>query len=152
MNIEISMADSEGLIREVISGGGEFTLFPKGTSMLPFIRQGRDSVILTNPPKDIRVGDIPLYKRDDGHYVLHRIIKKEKGGTYTLCGDNQTSLEKGIRRDQIIAVVCAVCRDKKRKSVRSFSVRLYSFFWRSFFIRRVYFKLRKIYAKAKENR
>lgn len=149
MNLEISLKDSEDLIREVISGGGEFTLFPRGTSMRPLIKEGINSVVLTGIKKAPRVGEIPLYKRDDGQYVLHRIIKREKNGTYTMCGDNQTSLETGIRQDQMIAVVCAVCKGEKRKSVRSLSLRLYGFFWRSFLIRRIYFLLRRSLKKQK---
>ncbi len=136
------MQESEPLIREVTENGGEFVLFPKGRSMLPLLVQGRDAVVLTSIDGELKKGQIPLYKRDDGQYVLHRIIRKEKDGTYTMSGDNHLVLEKGLREDQMIAVVCAVIRKKKRKSVKALSYRLYSFLWRSFFLRRVYFKLR----------
>ena len=144
MNLEISMSESEELIREVVESGGEFQLYPRGTSMLPLLRQGKDSVVLVKVPEHIKRGDIPLYRRADGHYVLHRVIRAEKDGTYTMCGDNQTQLERGITRDQMIATVSAISRKEKMRSVRAISYRAYCFFWRSFFIRRVYFKLRRI--------
>ena len=44
--IEYSLEEYMPLIKEVVESGGEFRLFPRGTSMLPLIRQGRDSVAL----------------------------------------------------------------------------------------------------------
>ena len=144
MKLEISMAESEELIREVVESGGEFELYPKGTSMLPLIRQGKDSVILVSLPDEIKKGDIPLYKREDGSFVLHRIVRVEKDGTYTMCGDNQTELERGIKKEQMIALVAAVCHGEKRVNVNKLSYRAYRFLWRSFAIRKAYFKLRKL--------
>lgn len=144
MNLEFSLLESEPLILEVIDSGGEFRLFPKGTSMLPLLRQGIDSVVLVKADKELDVGDVPLYKRENGQYVLHRIVKKEKDGTYVLCGDNQTALERGISSKQFIAVISAIYRKDKRVNTNAFSYRLYSFFWRSFLVRKIYFKFRKV--------
>ena len=150
MNFEMPMSESESLIREVVESGGEFRLYPKGTSMLPLIHQGKDSVILTRIKENIKVGDVPLYKRGDGQYVLHRIVRKEKDGTYTMCGDNQTALEKGIKKEQMIAVVSAICHGEKRVDTNKFSYKCYCFLWRSFFVRKVYFKLRKLIRGKKQ--
>ena len=113
MNNEFSLAEIEGVIREVIESGGEFELYPRGTSMLPLIREGRDSVMLVAPPEELSVCDIAFYKRDSGKFVLHRVVGA-KDGLYTMCGDNQTWLEEGIRRDQIIAVVSSMKLDGKK--------------------------------------
>ena len=101
--IEFSLKDAEGLIIEVVNSGGEFELFPRGTSMLPLIVEGRDSVRLVKP-ENLKVDDIALYKRDNGQFVLHRIVAAE-GDVFDMCGDNQLVVEKGIRRDQIMAKV-----------------------------------------------
>ena len=113
MNNEFSLAEIEGVIREVVESGGEFELYPRGTSMMPLIKEGRDSVMLVAPPEEICIGEIAFYKRDCGKFVLHRVVGI-KDGLYTMCGDNQTWLEEGIRRDQIIAVVCSMKLDGKR--------------------------------------
>ena len=104
--IEFSLKDAEGLIIEVVNGGGEFELYPRGTSMLPLIVEGRDSVRLVKP-KNLKVDDIALYKRDDGQFVLHRIVAAN-GDIFDMCGDHQFVVENGIRRDQIIAKVGAM--------------------------------------------
>ena len=149
MSIEFSLLESEPIIREVTESGGEIRIFPKGTSMLPLLRQGKDSVVLVKADGALSRGDVPLYKRDDGQYVLHRIVKVEKDGTYTMCGDNQTALERGIRQEQIIAALSAIYRKDKRVEKSALSYRLYVLLWRSFFVRRVYFKLRKLKNRKK---
>ena len=110
--ISLPMSEMVGLIEEVISDNGEFRLYPKGTSMLPLIRQGKDSVILVQPSL-LSIGDIILYKRENGQFVLHRIVKTKKD-EYILCGDNQTQLEYGIKESQVIAKVKAVYIDEIR--------------------------------------
>ena len=106
MNNSFAISDIIPVLTEVIASGGEFELYPRGTSMLPLIREGRDSVVLS-ALKEPRVGDIVLYRRDNGQYILHRIIGKE-GSTFTLCGDSQTKPEADIGESQMIARVVAM--------------------------------------------
>lgn len=110
--INLPMSEMVGLIEEVISGDGEFRLYPRGTSMLPLIRQGKDSVILVKPGL-LSIGDIILYRRKNGQFVLHRIVKI-KGDDLVICGDNQTALEYGITVSDVIAKVKAVYIDEIR--------------------------------------
>jgi len=140
------LSEYDETIRFVLENGGEFRLYPRGTSMLPLLREGKDSVGLVKPAKDLKKNDIVFYLRDDGHYVLHRIVKV-KGDLYTLCGDNQVMLEEGIRSEQIIGVVERVFRGDKEISGKNFGYRIYLLFWKSFFIRKVFFKLRRILKK-----
>ena len=46
------------LLREVLASGGEFQIAPEGTSMLPLIRPGRDTVILVRPHHPLSAGAI----------------------------------------------------------------------------------------------
>ncbi|MBQ6536260.1 MAG: hypothetical protein IJI40_05735, partial [Firmicutes bacterium] len=43
--------------------------------------------------------------RENGAVVLHRIIRCEKDGTFTLSGDHQYYLEKGVRYDDVKAII-----------------------------------------------
>lgn len=112
------------ILSEVIASGGEFRLYPRGTSMMPLLREGRDSVALVMPD-GIKRGDILLYRRSDGQFVLHRLMRIEKDATLTFCGDNQDRLEKGIAADAVIARVAYFWRDDKRISPRSLRYRIY---------------------------
>lgn len=137
------LADYAGTIREVMDSGGEFTLYPRGTSMLPLIVQGRDSVTLVKA-EEFRAGDIAFYQRENGQYVLHRVIG-ERDGTFTMCGDNQLAPEYGVKPEQIIAKAAYITRKGSKITPRSLPYRLYVLLWRSFFIRRAYFKLRRVF-------
>lgn len=136
------LADYADTIREVLDSGGEFTLYPRGTSMLPLIVQGRDSVTLEQPQGALHRGDIAFYQRENGQYVLHRVIAAD-GEAYTMCGDNQLAPEYGVKPEQLIAVVAYVTRNGKKIAPGNPAYRLYTLLWRSFFIRRAYFRLRR---------
>lgn len=103
------MEDVYPFIEASIKDGGQFVLFPRGTSMNPTIYEGKDCVVLTEI-KELKQYDIVLYKRLSGQFVLHRIMKI-KNGNFTMCGDNQYIFEKGIKREQILAVVDEVRKE-----------------------------------------
>lgn len=97
------------VMKEVIESGGEFTFYPHGTSMMPLIREGVDQVVLVKADT-VKAGDAVFYLRDNGQFVLHRIVKV-KNGEYIMCGDNQVGLEYGITDKHILAKMKAVIRD-----------------------------------------
>ena len=115
------------LIREQLANGGTVEFSPRGVSMLPMLRQGRDTVTLRAVSGKLKKYDLPLYVRDDGHYVLHRIVSVRDN--YTCIGDNQFVYEKGVRQDQMIGVVTSFCRDGKRIDVSNASYRIYRVLW-----------------------
>lgn len=115
------------LIQESLSAGRSVRFSPRGISMLPMLRQGIDSVILSPAPETLKKYDLPLYRRDNGKYVLHRIV--DAGATYTCVGDNQFQLESGIRRDQILALVTGFYRGGTQHSVNEPAYRIYCRFW-----------------------
>ncbi len=65
---------------------GSVVIEPRGVSMLPFLKEGRDSVRLVSPTAAPQKYDIVLY-RVGSEYVLHRIIGFD-GDNYIICGDN----------------------------------------------------------------
>lgn len=111
------------VLRDLLADGKNVWYSPKGISMLPMIRQGVDRVRFSSIPDKLCKFDLPLYQRDNGQFVLHRIV--EVGETYTCVGDNQVDLETGIRHDQMIAVVTAFMRGEKKISVNAFGYKLY---------------------------
>ena len=115
------------LIQDCLARGKNVWIYPKGTSMLPMIRQGVDKVLLSPLPDKLKKYDLPFYRRDNGQFVLHRIV--EAGETYTCLGDNQFILERCVRQEQMIAVVSAFERNGKNFSVNRLSYQLYCRFW-----------------------
>ncbi len=112
------------IIEEKLNAGGTVTFGPHGTSMLPLIRQGKDSVTIS-ATKTAKVGDVAFYRRPDGQFVLHRIVGKKSDG-FVLCGDNQTMLEKGVPECWIIGVMTSVTRGGKEVLCKSFGYRFYA--------------------------
>lgn len=129
MNKEVAVADVIDIITEKLEQGGAVTFTPNGTSMLPMLRDGEDVVVLSKPNGRLHLFDIPLYKRKNGEYVLHRVVDFDADGGYVLCGDNQFVKEHGIYDEDICGVVTAFYRKGKPYKLTSLKYRLYLNVW-----------------------
>ena len=109
---------------DLVKEGKEVPLLISGNSMSPFLVHGRDTVYLRKISERPKKGDIILYRRNSGEYILHRVFKAE-ANSFSFVGDAQSYIEKGIREDQLLAVVKTVRR--KGKVITSGS------FWWEFF-------------------
>ena len=137
-NVEVNLGETIEVIREILDGGGEFQMLPRGKSMRPLVVEMRDSVVLTKREiADVRRYDMLFYRRDNGQFVLHRLMRIEKDGTYTMCGDAQTFLEKNVRYDQVIGYVQRMYRKGHCVSMDAFWYRLYVKIWSCMPLRRV---------------
>ena len=123
----VSLDDIMPIIREQLAAGERVKFSPRGISMLPMLRPETDSVVLSPLPQTLKKYDLPLYRRQDGSYILHRII--EVGETYTCMGDNQFTKEPGIRKEQMIALVTGFYRNRRFHSVEEPLYRFYCKFW-----------------------
>ena len=123
----VGMDELVPLFKEQLAVGKSVRFSPKGISMLPMLREGKDTVTLSAPPDRLKKYDIPLYRRDDGKYVLHRVVSVD--GNYTCIGDNQFVYEPNIRPDQIIALVTAFSRGEKEHRTNEPVYRIYCRFW-----------------------
>ena len=115
------------LMQERLALGESVQFTPHGISMRPMLYGGRDQVVLSPVPEKLKKYDLPLYRRDDGQFVLHRVVRV--GKTYTCIGDNQFAYEPGVRHDQMIAVTTGFFRKGTFCSVNSFGYRMYSRLW-----------------------
>ncbi len=100
-------------IESVLDEHGIYSFFPKGTSMLPLIVQGHDNVTVVKKTERLKKYDVALYRRDNGMYVLHRVVQVKPDG-YTMCGDHQFEYEYGVREDQVIGVMTEMYKDGVR--------------------------------------
>lgn len=111
-----------------LSHGRDCRLVVTGTSMLPFLRDKTDAVILSPVPETIRKGDILFYLRSPNVCILHRVHRILPDGTFSVCGDAQTWLEP-VRRGQVIGVASSVERNGTRISCRRLSLRMMVSVW-----------------------
>ncbi|MDY5319605.1 MAG: S24/S26 family peptidase [Candidatus Egerieousia sp.] len=99
-------------VEELIKRDKEVIIRAKGNSMLPYIKDGKDSVVLAQP-KDLAVGDIVLARVQE-RFVMHRIISIN-GNSCTMMGDgNIRGTEVFCREEAIGKVIWIVKPDGRR--------------------------------------
>ncbi|MBO4332499.1 MAG: S24/S26 family peptidase [Paludibacteraceae bacterium] len=114
---------------DVIEKHGVLIYGNVGDSMMPLVKQGRDRLVIVRKPAGrLKKYDVPLYRRDNGQYVLHRIVRVTDDA-YVMLGDNRWALEYGITDRQIIGVLSAVIRKGRTVPVSSLQYRCYVFLW-----------------------
>lgn len=121
------MTSLSPLMQEILQSGGTVELTVSGNSMWPMLRH-RVSRVRLACVEVLRKGDLPLYQRTDGKFILHRVVAV-KDDTYICCGDNQWCVEPDLTKDQMIAVVTHFARKYKWVSVDNGVYRLYWRFW-----------------------
>lgn len=94
------------ILLEIVKSDKTVSLTVAGDSMEPFLKDSRDRVFLTaiDNTDNIRKGDIVLFERNNGQYVLHRVYKKERDIFYFI-GDGQGTVEEPVYPDQLKAFV-----------------------------------------------
>ena len=125
MHKAVAMAQMYPVIRETLQAGGTVTLTSTGASMMPMLRHGEDTVTLEPAVGVLRINDIVLYRRDNGQFVLHRIVGMDQNGDYILRGDNQLTLEHHVRRQQVIGRLLAFTRKGRRIACTSVRYKAY---------------------------
>lgn len=133
---------NKSTFEEQLAKNGKLIYTNRGDSMMPLIKQDRDLLIIKPVHGRLKKYDVPLYKRDSGQYVLHRILQVRKHD-YVICGDNRWVKEYGICDRHIIGVLTAVVRNGKEISVNDWKYRLYVHLWCDFF------PVRELFLKAK---
>ena len=123
---------NKSTFEEEIEKSGKIIYTNVGDSMMPFIKQGRDVLVISKAEGKLKRYDVPLYKRDSGQYVLHRILKVREND-YVICGDNRWSKEYGITDRHIIGVLTGVIRNGKEIPVTDLKYRIYVHLWCDFF-------------------
>lgn len=59
-------------------------------------------------------GDIVFYKHGD-NYILHRVVRVNKDGSYNIVGDHQTKCDLNVDSSMIIGVVVAYKKRNRKK-------------------------------------
>lgn len=122
---------------EILAKEGRLIYSNVGDSMWPLIREGRDLLVIEKPSGKLKKYDVPLYRRDSGQYVLHRVLKVREND-YVICGDNRRHKETGITDRHVLGVLTAIIRDGKELPVTDRRYRLYVRLWCGLFPLRVF--------------
>ena len=124
-------------IEHMLKDGGTYVGPVVGISMLPMLRQRRDSIVVRPKSERLKPLDVALYKVDEA-YVLHRVLSLTDDG-YIIRGDNCYTNEH-ILEEKVFGVLTEFFRDEKRilctdkKYLRYAKRRIKSYKIRRFFV------------------
>lgn len=97
---------------EALSENREVAVKPNGISMMPMLRENKDTVVIEQIDRQLKVNDVPLYRvKNCDKFVLHRIIKIKENG-YVIRGDNVYHRE-FVKKEDIIGVLKGFYREDK---------------------------------------
>lgn len=138
------------LVMLQLENGGRAQLTVTGCSMQPMLCHRRDTVELVPVSGSQRPGDVILYRRENGQYVLHRIIALTPEG-YLCSGDNQ-AMREPVAHDQLLAVMDGFTRKGKRYGLDATGYRVYTWIWvKLFFLRKYYIAIRRCLGRLRSN-
>ena len=119
-------------IEKQLAEEGFYVSTTVGVSMRPMLRNRHDRVIIVPVGAErLKKYDLPLYRRPDGKYVLHRIIGVEDG-YYVIRGDNTYAKEK-VPNSWIVGVMSEFYRGNRHVLADDKGYRRYAAFWQAIY-------------------
>ena len=135
-------------MEELLKRDGFLVYKTRGVSMRPLFKENRDLVTIRPFDGRLKKYDVPLYRRRDKRYTLHRIIKVREND-YVIRGDN-TFFKEYVSDNAIVGVLTSFQRKKKEYPVTSRGYRFYARFWNFIYpLRFVLHKCRRLGGKVK---
>ena len=123
------------VVRSILEEGKEVPLVVTGNSMMPFLIDRRDQVLIKRIERPLKKGDIAFFQRENGQYIMHRIHfmrKDDRTGEnqFYFIGDGQKNIEGPIKEIQIFGVITGVLRKGKYLDEHTFTWRVFKNIWR----------------------
>ena len=125
-------------IEEVIQREGRYIGPTAGVSMLPMLKERRDTIVVSPKTEKLKPLDVALYHRGEA-YVLHRVLRQTETG-YIIRGDNCYA-DEIVPEDDVFGVLTEFFRKDKHihctdeKYLRYVKRRLKTYPIRRFFVR-----------------
>ncbi len=136
------MNNADSIIASELENHRAVVSLTEGDSMEPLLYTGKTTVLIEKNDADLKKHDISLYRRPDGKFVMHRVVRV-KEDFYITRGDNRFTSER-VPKDWVLGVVTQISRKGKTFDVTNKKYRLYVRFWS------VCFPFRVLYYVARE--
>ena len=114
------------LEREILSGNPVVTM-TSGDSMEPLLFDHDTRVVIRRADGPLKKGDLPVYRRPSGQFVMHRVVRVGKDCYYTR-GDNRYGTER-VPQEWMLGVVTEIYRKEHHFPVTDWRYRLYVALW-----------------------
>ena len=138
-------------IEQEIRSGKIVIALTYGDSMEPLLYNKSTRIVIQKVNSELNKNDLPVYKRESGEFVMHRIIKKDDDFYYTR-GDNRVGLEK-IPKEWVFGVVTEIHRKNKHFFVSDKKYKLYVNIWNFIYpIRYIFMKFRSKIKRIKNKK
>lgn len=124
-------------IEEVLLSHGKYIGPTVGVSMLPMLKNRRDTIVVEAKKERLQRLDVALYRRGEA-YVLHRVLQPVDGG-YIIRGDNCYA-DENVPEGAVIGVLTEFFRKGKhfyctdKKYIKYAEKRLKTYKTRRFFV------------------
>ena len=123
------------VVRSILEEGKEVPLVVTGNSMMPFLIDRRDQVLIKRIERPLKKGDIAFFQRENGQYIMHRIHfmrKDDRTGEnqFYFIGDGQKNIEGPIKETQIFGVITGALRKGKYLDEHTFTWGFFENIWR----------------------
>uniref|UniRef100_UPI0040575010 S24/S26 family peptidase n=1 Tax=Agathobacter sp. TaxID=2021311 RepID=UPI0040575010 len=146
-NIQKNRQERMSPLEKEIASGKPMITITVGDSMKPLLLHRSSRVVIVKADKELKKNDLPMYKRPNGKFVMHRIIKVDEDFYYTR-GDNRAGLEK-VPKEWVQGVVTEIYRKEKHFSVDNRWYQCYVTLWNMLYpFRWFFYKLRSIKVKV----
>ncbi len=125
-------------IEDVLQEKGVYIGPTVGVSMLPMLKNRRDTIVVKPKTERLKRLDVALYKRGEA-YVLHRVLEAVDGG-YIIRGDNCYA-DENVPEEAVIGVLTEFFRKDKhyyctdKKYIRYAKRRVGTYKLRRFYLR-----------------
>lgn len=97
-------------IEDVLLSKGQYVGPTAGVSMLPMLKNRRDTIVVNKKTERLKPWDVALYKRGE-QYILHRVLQVTDSG-YIIRGDNCYS-DEIVPEEAVIGVLTEFFRKDK---------------------------------------
>lgn len=116
-----------------------------GVSMRPMLTQQTEQLLIQTPKDKLKRNDVVLYRRRNGQYVLHRIVRV-RGDRYGIRGDNCYGKPENVSSRQVIGILKGFYRGEKFIDCReNKGYRIYVLLWRATYpLRLAYHRCREL--------
>lgn len=127
-------------IEDVLIEKGVYIGPTVGVSMVPMLKNRRDTIVVKSKTQRLKRLDVALYKRGEA-YILHRVLRAVDGG-YIIRGDN-CYVDENVPEDAVIGVLTEFFRKDKhilctdKKYIRYAEKRIKTYKFRRFFVRMI---------------
>ena len=136
-------------IEKQLAEQGFYVSTTVGVSMRPMLRNRHDRVIIVPLGEErLKKYDLPLYRRPDGKYVLHRIIGVEAG--YSVISGANTYVKEKVPDSWIVGVMSEFYRGNRHVLADDRGYRRYAAFWQAIYpLRKPFHSARMLAGRVK---